>query len=291
MHAGVRTDVTPMADERDPRMAARRRRAAQPPPWLAPDAPSQWWSAAPPADRPPRDHGRSWPGDTAYVDGDAESPAHASSPRIVPATPSTSIWAALLAWLRGVWRMRQRVAWGAALRRAAASGLVKLFILLLCAWLVVNVGQALLRVVAPGGLHFGAAPAATAPARPSPTHAHTPLPTPTPLTQTELDGVITITNLDAQNPFEGDVQVLAHDGAWSCRNAPLPKSAWHVRLDPGVTLSFPCIIPVASPASLPAHTFRKTVSTPDGQGLALVDNPAPFAGVLFIPTPLPTTAP
>lgn len=285
-----------MADERDPRAAAARRgRAAQPPPWLAPDAPSQWWSAAPPADRPRRAHERSWPGAADYVDGDVdgdvENDAPAPPPRIVPATPPTSTWAALIAWLRAVWRQRQRVAWGAALRRAAASGLVKLFILLLCAWLVVNVGQTLLRMVAPGGLHFGAAPAATAPARPSPTRAHTPLPTPTPLAQTELDGVITITNLDGQNPFEGDVQVLARDGAWFCRNAPLPKSTWHVRLEPGAALAIPCIIPAASPASLPAHTFRKTVSTPDGQGLALVDNPAPFAGALFIPTPLPTTAP
>src|SRR5689334_5796973 len=110
-----------MADERDPRAAAHRRRAAQPPPWLAPDAPSQWWSAAPPADRPRRDHGRSWPGAAGYVDGDvdgdAESDAPAPPPRIVPATPPTSTWAALIAWLRAAWRMRQRVTWGAALRR------------------------------------------------------------------------------------------------------------------------------------------------------------------------------
>jgi hypothetical protein len=114
------------------------------------------------------------------------------------------------------------------------------------------------------------------------THVSSPTPTPS---QTELDGVITFTNLDPHAPFEGDVHVVARTGGYECRNAPLPHSTWHVQLDPGASLAVPCEIPVSSPPTLAAHTFRQVVTSADGSDLALVDNPAPFTGVVFVPTP------
>jgi hypothetical protein len=103
----------------------------------------------------------------------------------------------------------------------------------------------------------------------------TPLPTATPQ-QTELDGVITIQNLDGQNAFAGDIQITADNGHYFCRNAPEPKSTWHIILDPGQTTSVPCAVPVSTPSNLPAHTFTAVVTGTNGMGRALVDNPAPF---------------
>jgi hypothetical protein len=133
-------------------------------------------------------------------------------------------------------------------------------------------------------------PSTASNAKAAPTGTHVPPPTPTPTVprQTELDGVITITNLDSQSPYESDVQIMAHDGAWYCRNAPLAGSTWHVQLGPGQSISIPCVIPVSTPSSLPPHTFRQAVPSADGTGLALVDNPAPFQGTSFVPTPRPT---
>jgi hypothetical protein len=114
-------------------------------------------------------------------------------------------------------------------------------------------------------------------------HGHvTPTSTPLPA-QTELDGVITVTNLDPQAPYDGDIQVLAHGGAWYCRNAPLPDSMWHVHLDGGASITLPCIIPVSSPSTIAPHTFRKAVPSTDGTGLALVDNPAAFQRSTYVP--------
>ncbi len=111
-------------------------------------------------------------------------------------------------------------------------------------------------------------------------------PTSTPLpAQTELDGVITVANLDPQAPYDGDIQVIADNGAWYCRNAPLPNSTWHVHLDGGATTTMACVIPVSSPSTIAPHTFRKAVPSSDGSGLALVDNPSAFQRSSFIPTP------
>jgi hypothetical protein len=112
----------------------------------------------------------------------------------------------------------------------------------------------------------------------------TPTATPTPA-QTELDGVITIENLDQEVPFAGNVQIRSNDGHYACRNAPLPNSTWYIQLEPGASTSVPCIVPASSPASLSPHTFRRAVTGAGDQGLALVDNPAPFLGTSFVPTP------
>lgn len=115
--------------------------------------------------------------------------------------------------------------------------------------------------------------------------ASLPTATPSPPAQTELDGVITVQNLDDAVPFEGDVQVISADSTLLCRNAPEPKSTWHIHLTPAGVTSLPCIIAVASPSSLAPHTFRRAVAGAGGQGLVLVDNPAPFTGTTFVPTP------
>jgi hypothetical protein len=114
----------------------------------------------------------------------------------------------------------------------------------------------------------------------------TPVPTATP-TQTELDGVITIENLDDQNPFVGDVSVTADNGHYYCRNAPEPHSTWHVVLAAGATTDVPCVIPLSSPPTLPAHTFTAVESGSNGQGRVLVDNLTPFTGTAYYPTTTP----
>ena len=132
--------------------------------------------------------------------------------------------------------------------------------------------------------HGGVSPAIHG-TRVTPTASPLPTATPTLPAQTELDGVVVITNLDSSVPFEGDVKILSTDGQYLCRNSPQPGSTWHVQLAPSGSLSLPCIIPATTPASLAPHTFRHTVTGAGGQGLALLDNPAPFSGTAFVPTP------
>jgi hypothetical protein len=162
--------------------------------------------------------------------------------------------------------------------RHIAYTLCALILLVSIAWLVVT----FLRVptLINSARSHGPSVATKTTGHPAPTAT----PTPTPA-QTELDGVITIENLDQEVPFAGNVQIRSNDGRYTCRNSPLPNSTWYIQLEPGATTSVPCIIPLASPASLPPHTFRRAVTGAGGQGLALVDNPAPFLGTSFVPTP------
>ncbi len=263
-----------MSDDRRSRNTSARRRRGLPP-WLDPDAPSAWWSA--PARRPrvvdqapyPPSQDTGDPSEPPHIDADPPRQKPAQKP--APPPPADSFGDVLRDWARNP-EVRN---W---LRTAA----IRLGIIVLLVGGVALLAQTIkpLPWDNSSGNNTNNVPVAT----------HTPLPTPTPTIpkQTELDGVITITNLDSQSPYEGNVQIMAHDGAWYCRNAPLAKSTWHVQLAPGQSISFPCVIPVSTPSSLPPHTFRQAVPSTDGTGLALVDNPAPFQGTSFVPTPRAT---
>ena len=266
-----------------PRRGGASRRRGGLPPWLIPDAPRQWWSA--PA-RQPRvrivDHAPSPAPDTDL------DPARRVSPPALPQAPAPppmlderrpaipaprrppplppqsppppdddkpSVLIQVRRWLRG-----ERA------RQLASSTLARLAALCLLLVGLALVGQVVTRLP---WLHSAGSP-------------HAPVTT-APM-QTELDGVITLTNLDPQVPFEGDISVTAHDGAWYCRNAPLPHSTWHVQLAGGQTISLACIVPASTPSFLPPHTFRRAVPDAAGTGLALVDNPDSFRGVALLPT-------
>jgi hypothetical protein len=125
-----------------------------------------------------------------------------------------------------------------------------------------------------------AVPPRARPAAVSPSIRPTSTPTPA---QTELDGVVTIQNLDTQVPFQGTIQLISDDGKYACRNSPQPNSTWTIQLDAGATIAIPCIILASRPSSLPPHTFRRAVSGAGGQGLALMDNLEPFVGSAILP--------
>ncbi len=237
-----------MPEDSTTRRSSPRQRRRADPPWVAPDAPSTWWSAP---TRPPRVV------DAASASAVRPRPAPPSAlPAPAPTQPpqrpdhDASPLAAAETWMRGGGPQRAvRGIWGKALALVA-----------------------LLVVVA---LAFQAFSWLQGRAKPTPT----PLPV-----QTELDGVITVTNLDPQAPYDGDIQVIADNGAWYCRNAPLPDSTWHVHLNGGATTTMACVIPVSSPSTIAPHTFRKAVPSTNGTGLALVDNPSAFQRSSFIPT-------
>ncbi len=244
---------------------------------MDPDAPHAWWSApvrqARVIEHPPDMLPRNAP----------EREQRARAEAIVDAAPDLeaaqdeSPFAAFVAAVRK-WLQEPGV------RHSVGEMLLRVALVVV----VVGVIAFLVNLIAgfPGGRHVGSVGQQTVSVQPTATHP--PTSTPTVPKQTELDGVIVITNLDPQSPYEGDVQVMAHDGAWYCRNAPLARSTWHVTLGPGASLSLPCVIPLATPSSLPAHTFRRAVPSADGSGLALVDNPQPFEGSVFVPTAVPT---
>ncbi|HEY1387215.1 MAG TPA: hypothetical protein VGF38_01625 [Ktedonobacterales bacterium] len=267
-----------MSDNRPSRNTSSRRRQGKLP-WMDPDAPRAWWSApvrrARVVEHPP---------DPAYTP--QNTPAREQRARvdaIIDAVPeleaphAESFFATFVSAARE-WLHELDV------RRSLGDMLLRV------ALVVAAVGVLAFLVNLIAGLPWGGRPESVSQQTTSvhPTATHLPTATPTTPKQTELDGVIVITNLDPQSPFEGDVQVMAHDGAWYCRNAPLARSTWHVKLGPGASLSVPCVIPVAAPSSLPAHTFRRAVPSADGSGLALVDNPQPFQGSVFLPTAVPT---
>jgi len=258
-------------DRRSRNTSARRRRGL--PPWLDPGAPSAWWSAparrARVVDQAPHRPlpGTAEPPEPPHVDADPPRPR----PNVT--TEPESFGALLRSW-----------AADPELRRWLRNAALRLAVVVLLVGGVALLAQQ----IRPLPWDSGPSAANNAGHVPVATHVPSPTPTPTVPKQTELDGVITITNLDSQSPYEADVQIEAHGGAWYCRNAPIAKSTWHVQLAPGQSISIPCVIPVSTPSSLPAHTFRQAVPSTDGTGLALVDNPAPFQGTSFVPTPRPT---
>jgi hypothetical protein len=267
-----------MSDNRPPRNTSSRRRQGKLP-WLDPNAPRAWWSA-PGGPRRARviEHPPNTPPQNA-PEREQRAPVDAIVDAVpeLEAAPEESSFAAFVAAARE-WLREPGV------RRSLGDMLLRV------ALVVVAVGMLAFLVNLIAGLPWGGRPRSVGQRTTSvqPTATRLPTATPTIPKQTELDGVIVITNLDPQSPFEGDVQVMAHDGAWYCRNAPLAQSTWHIKLGPGANLSVPCVIPVAAPSSLPAHTFRRAVPSADGNGLALVDNPQPFQGTVFVPTAVPT---
>lgn len=243
-------------------------------PWHASDAPHRWWSPTP-ATRVV-ESGKTPP----IVELDTTD----SDPRVAR---DGSDWAEALDAARGWLRGQTRSGWRATLRRVVTSAPVALCLLVLVVWLVVQGGSALrwwvMSLSTQGVETSHRATPISSPAAPAATAT---LPT-----QTELDGVIIFENLDTESPVSGDVSVTAANGTLLCRNAPRPNSTWFVQLDPGGKTAVPCIIPISSPATLPPHTFRKVVSGSGGTGLLLVDNPYPFQGALFLPTPVPSATP
>jgi hypothetical protein len=168
--------------------------------------------------------------------------------------------------------------WLRALGQILFSPWSMLALLILVILFIIEIGVQFgpLRINLPAG---GPGPTAKVQGRPAPTATLLPSPTPSPTpTQTELDGVITIENLDQNNPFDGDVSVTADNGLYICRNAPLPESQWHIVLSPGASTQVPCVIPLSSPSTLPIHTFTQVETGTDGQGRVLVDNLTPFQG-------------
>jgi hypothetical protein len=278
------TMPTPPDGQRPERERAAPGRRDELPPWQNPGAKSQWWFAP---TRPPRVVDEAPNGDSA---ADGQPQASARGP-VVDATSATrrpqggagqagagsaggSPLARALAWLR-----RAGVS-GPSTRRIVLGWGLRVAVVVVAVSVLAVAAQGLGRL---GRLaHSGQPGKGAVAATHVPTHVSSPTPTPA---QTELDGVITFTNLDPHAPFEGDVHVVARTGGYACRNAPLPPSTWHVQLDPGASLAVPCEIPVSSPPTLAAHTFRQVVTSADGSDLALVDNPAPFTGVVFVPTP------
>lgn len=260
--------------------AASRRRSGQLP-WENPRAESQWWFAP---SRPPRvvdeapdasaatDQQSPTGGHAVVVDVPLARPSEQGRPQMARgASNGGSPWGEALA------QVRRRGLGGMGTRGVIVRWVVRVAVVVVASTVVAVV------VRGPGGLTRGGPPGrSVAVVTRSPASGATATSSPT---QAELDGVITITNLDPKAPFEGDVHVEARTGGYTCRNAPLPQSTWHVQLDPGATLAVPCEIPVSSPPALAVHTFRRAVPSADGSGLALVDNPAPFMGVTFTPTP------
>ncbi len=239
--------------------------------WLDPNAPDGWWSATvPPAGSQVVDQDTS--PQMVYRGGQGpRGPARPGRRPTAPSQPPTpgqgpgmgaQAQQALRTFAHHLWRLvRDQV--------IPIGGLVALLVVL--ALLLTFILH-----FAPGAAsapHHQTGKQQTSIPLASPTLA--PAPTPTP-TQTELDGVITMENLDANNPFVGDVTVRA--GSYFCRNAPEPNSTWHIILAGGATTQVPCVIPVHSPSSLPAHTFTMVETGLNGQGRVLVDNLTPFTG-------------
>jgi hypothetical protein len=278
--------------------------------WLSPNTPGSWWNAdgtddaasqsGPVVDQEMTDQqmGRKAPvGTPAHAKGrtgrQAPQPAQPVIPsnhQVVQHTEQDDTWLALIhdavtdgvvPWIQGVGRWWRRLGHGAMQLALTVIMVVPLVLLLV---LLVRITTAYLH--SNSGAHNPAAlptvQRGLSPVKPTTTL----VPTATP-TQTELDGVITIENLDNQNPFAGDVSVTADNGHFYCRNAPEPHSTWHIVLAAGATTEVPCVIPLSSPPTLPAHTFTAVESGSNGQGRVLVDNLTLFTGTAYYPTTTP----
>lgn len=278
--------------------------------WLSPNTPGSWWNAdgtddaasqsGSVVDQAVTDQqmGRKAPeGTPAHATGrtghQAPTPARQVVPsnhQVVQHTEQDDTWLALIhdvvtdgvvPWIQGGGRWWRRLGHGA-MRLALSTVFMVVPLVLLLVLLVLITAY----VHSNTGAHNPAAlptvQQGLSPVKPTTTL----VPTATP-TQTELDGVITIENLDNQNPFAGDVSVTADNGRFYCRNAPEPHSTWHIVLAAGATTEVPCVIPLSSPPTLPAHTFTAVESGANGQGRVLVDNLTSFTGTAYDPTTTP----
>lgn len=261
----------PSAPASEPR-AARGRRS-----WLSPGGQGQWWSPSPSEmriveqDTHPRthqspEHGRQVP----LLDGERGPSFFQRAQSVL----EEQVHAATGSGTRARW---QDIVW----RVATSTPAVMVYLILLLLLVIQVMTHVPWASLAGTGQHHsqGSHPQVVV------TPTRTPLPTPTATpTQTELDGVITIQNLDSDVTFEGDVQVLADHGRLFCRNAPLADSKWHIVLAGGATTTVPCIIPVSSPSTLATHTFTTVEAGQNGRGRVLVDNLSPFQGTAYFPT-------